>query len=297
MQDGSLSNKANPFLAGLTGLGEGLFQGFLTRKKMDEEQRQFNEKMAMEERQNSLMNMFKQKDYELNLMQEQRLSRPPEKKAFLDSYKEGYTTEGEGGLPVFHPFDNKSVEQPEYTTTTVPDSKTGKEKTYSHIKDTEFGSSSWKLIGDKPIYKPETAKTEKEPDVVDDYAELESVIEETKSLKAPPQELAKTGFLGIGFLAKNEQGYEVEDEKGNIKQYSPEEFRLNFIEPTKKKGTKVATKLMLKSGIANAISGVKQYIKSGVPIDRAIDLIIKDNKHLAEEQQRALRKYFEWANL
>jgi hypothetical protein len=57
-----LGNKMNPFLAGLTGLGEGLLQGYLTRKKMDEEQRQFNEKLAMEQRQNSLLNEFRRVD-------------------------------------------------------------------------------------------------------------------------------------------------------------------------------------------------------------------------------------------
>ncbi len=59
-----LGNKSNPFLAGLTGLGEGLFQGFILRKKMDEEQRQFNEKMNFEQRQQSLMDMFRQRDFE-----------------------------------------------------------------------------------------------------------------------------------------------------------------------------------------------------------------------------------------
>lgn len=69
-----LGNKANPFLAGITGLGQGLFQGFLTRRKMDEEQRQFNERMAMQERQNSLLMDLRQKEYELNVRQEDRLS-------------------------------------------------------------------------------------------------------------------------------------------------------------------------------------------------------------------------------
>ena len=54
-----LGNKMNPFLAGLTGLGEGLFQGFLLKRKQQEEERRFNVRMGMEERQNSLLNDFR----------------------------------------------------------------------------------------------------------------------------------------------------------------------------------------------------------------------------------------------
>ena len=54
-----LGNKMNPFLAGLTGLGEGLFQGFLLKRKQQEEERRFNVRMCMEERQNSLLNDFR----------------------------------------------------------------------------------------------------------------------------------------------------------------------------------------------------------------------------------------------
>ena len=43
-----LGNKMNPFLAGLTGLGEGLFQGFLLKRKQQEEERRFNVRMGME---------------------------------------------------------------------------------------------------------------------------------------------------------------------------------------------------------------------------------------------------------
>lgn len=177
-----LGNKMNPFLAGLTGLGEGLFQGYLTRKKMDEEQRQFNEKLAMEQRQNSLMNMFRQKDDE-RMQQQLEQNKKINFKTITkgDFYNSNFDiAPGEYAISELNNLVNNASsllkagvpKQPEYTTTTVPDSKTGVETTYSHIKDTEFGSPSWKPIGDKPIYKPESTKGENkdfvEPSLVGD---------------------------------------------------------------------------------------------------------------------------------
>lgn len=60
-----LGNKMNPWLAGLTGLGEGLLQGYLYKQKMNQRQEEFNRKMAMEERQQSLLDLMNQKKFEL----------------------------------------------------------------------------------------------------------------------------------------------------------------------------------------------------------------------------------------
>ncbi len=115
MQDGSLSNKMNPFLAGITGLGEGLLQGYLTRRKMDEEQNQFNQKMAMEQRQNDLENEFKRADdvrmgkvadaQIANYNSEIQKRDTPQ--PYINSYENGYTeTDTTTGKPKFTPFQN-----------------------------------------------------------------------------------------------------------------------------------------------------------------------------------------------
>ena len=64
---GDLGNKSNPWLAGLTGLGEGLLQGYLYKQKMNQQQDEFNQKMAAEERQNSLLNDIAMKKYQSEL--------------------------------------------------------------------------------------------------------------------------------------------------------------------------------------------------------------------------------------
>ena len=116
-----LGNKMNPFLAGLTGLGEGLFQGFLTRKKMDDEQNQFNQKMAMEERQNSLLWEFRRAD---DLRQQQiadaqinninidnqradEALKADKNKGYINSYEGGFTEiDTTTSKPKFTPFQN-----------------------------------------------------------------------------------------------------------------------------------------------------------------------------------------------
>lgn len=265
-----LGNKMNPFLAGLTGLGEGLLQGYLTKMKMNQEQDEFNRKMAMEERQNNLMNMFRQKDDERmqqQLEQNRRINFKTITKG--DFYNSNFDiAPGEYAISELNNLvDNASSllkagvpKQLEYTTTTVPDSKTGKEKTYSHIKDTEFGSSSWKLIGDKPIYKPESDKTKET-----DFSE--------------PTLIAN--IEGIFAKLKTTPGKADDPDKA--------EDKAKLIANTEA--------LMEVAGLTSDVGHIWDIVKQGGDVEKAINISqLARKKSYSPKQREYLRLYFKTRN-
>jgi len=102
-----LGNKFNPVLAGLTGLGEGFLQGFMAKKKLNEKQRQFNEKMAMEERQNSFSQSLQQKQLEIQgfnadiAKQRADLATEKSKEPTYHFSEKGFYTSKPGETPTF----------------------------------------------------------------------------------------------------------------------------------------------------------------------------------------------------
>jgi hypothetical protein len=65
-----LGNKMNPFLAGLTGLGEGFFNGYLTRLKMNQDQQQID----FQQRRMSLLDLMNQNNINIDNARQDKLA-------------------------------------------------------------------------------------------------------------------------------------------------------------------------------------------------------------------------------
>lgn len=164
-------------------------------------------------------------------------------------------------------------------------------------------TNEWEFIGgDKP-----DKSGGKQEETIDNYlASLDQVISTVKNLKSYPTTrysgAKQNSFLGIDWLSKDdelrpdEQGELQYVDTGAKELVESNIFRKTKIEPAKIAGTQTAIKLVRSTGIANAVSAVKEYMREGVNIDEAVNLVIKDNP-LSEVQKTALKKYFEWANL
>lgn len=257
-----LGNKTNPFLAGIAGLGEGLLQGFLIRRKMDEEQRQFNEKIAMQERQNSLLMEFRRKDFEQQQLYQDaqirnieadnaRLDKKPQ--GFINSYEAGYTkVDPATGEPVFVPFSNVPQKAVEYIRQDIAEGDVV--KTYQIPKGSEI-TPDMKPIAISSKYKPEIDK-------------------EPKDFTLP----ALVGEInGIFQMLKSMSGDENDPEKAPIK--------ANLMAKTEA--------LMEASGLTSDTGHIWDIVQNGGDLEKAINIAaLARGKSFTLKQREYLRLYF-----
>lgn len=263
-----LGNKANPVLAGLTGLGEGLFQGFLLKQKMNEEQRQFNERMAMQERQNSLLRDIQYKQLELSGYNAETSRMNAEtSKAGLEN---DFVNVAQGdvynkiGVPVgkfpTSLIDNwmqrNAPQKPsEYTTTTVDDN--GKKITYEHIKGQP--AQSGKVIGTTSQWEPDKPKSEtdfSEPALV---GEINGTFQALKSMPGDANDPAKAP-IKANLMAKTES-------------------------------------LMEASGLTEDAGHIWDVVKNGGDVEKAINIAqLARKKSFTPKQKSYLRLYFKTRN-
>ena len=276
---GDLGNKSNPWLAGLTGLGEGLLQGYLYKQKMNQQQDEFNQKMAAEERQNSLLNDIAMKKYQSELQNQTMDNQRQDVNTIINlnanydvkkasDYPDGkYPTGAITGSSLLGSLSNKGLvspdavyvpktstqKAPEYTTTEIPDAKTGTEKTYSHIKGTEFGSPSWKQIGEKPIYKPTSPTSDlSNPNLVGD---IEGTFATLKGMAGDANDPAKAP-LKANLISKTEA-------------------------------------LMDSAGLTGDVGHIWDAVQKGADVERAINVAqLARKKSFTPKQKDYLRLYF-----
>lgn len=210
----SIGNKANPVLAGLTGLGAGLFQGFLTRKKMDEEQRQFNEELAFKERQNSLLNAFRAKELEISGFNSETSRMNAE--TARGNVESDYTTVAEGdqynqiGVPVGK-YPNSLLDnwmqrnkptQTEFETKVIRSGD--KDVTVSVPKGSQITPETLNTpVAIGSAYKPETVKTETDFTLPALVGEINGTFQTLKTMSGDENDPAKAP-IKANLMAKTE---------------------------------------------------------------------------------------------
>jgi hypothetical protein len=158
---------------------------------MDEEQRQFNEKLAMEQRQNSLLNEFRQRDYELNMRQEQRQS------TYQNALMKNMTEDNARANAQLNATQNKA---PKYVTKEITEGDVV--KTYQIPEGGQITPDT-KPIAVAPRYKPTSPSSQKdfvEPGLVGD---IEGTFATLKGLGGDANDQAKAP-LKANLIAKTE---------------------------------------------------------------------------------------------
>ena len=289
-----LGNKMNPTLAGLTGLGEGLFQGFLLKRKQQEEERQFSEKMAMEERQNSLLNDFRIKNYELQLAQEQREG------VYQNALMKNMDEDNARLQAQSSMLQNKPPKMVESRI-----ESNGKIETYFHP---EGEAPSGKPFATSPQWKPEGTKEPSETDKLNQTLK-EIQIENQKEKDA--QQLEKD-FTNIDALITARQNGEQEQETktagGDIVKTQVYKVGDKNIDPklwksvAENKVNSLIDKMGLKPTVSKLWLGINAAAKKrGIDFDKLpssdkrkyLKQVLDNNQDIPEQDKKALYQYIE----
>ncbi len=311
-----LGNKMNPVLAGLTGLGEGFLQGYLARRKMDEEQRQFNAEMALKERQYSFLGQFQQAQIENwradNLRQVETAKANIQNQQYdnyLNTMREFDVIDATDTMPKNAiPADpNNSYLRGKFLipkTTAVkpqevllgygkiPNAPYAGEK-YGHIDPV----TKKEVITKFEEYKPESQKEEK--DIYgDDLAKVEGYIQEIETLrKSPVKDVADpSGFFLVKDKTQKMIG-NLNPATGKEVMLTPEEYDRTLVQPIKNKAKIYTSKLIRNSGLSQGISIIKGYMSKGKDLNEALRIFKEDNPNISEDDEKILASYFYLENL